>query len=147
MTCHAFWVQRTYRAPSRLVTFTTIPRHRILMLLLPFLASPYTRPLGRVLTPFNTIPTPSNMAAQAATAGPATNLDKSASRPYKCPFPACGRAFSRLEHQVRVTFPSGDATPHTDNLTRLDTSERIPERSHLLAPFLAARNVSLVRMS
>jgi hypothetical protein len=26
--------------------------------------------------------------------------EKTVSRPYKCPYPSCGRAFSRLEHQV-----------------------------------------------
>ena len=34
----------------------------------------------------------------------ATDSDKHVARPYKCPYLLCGRAFSRLEHQVRPTF-------------------------------------------
>lgn len=30
--------------------------------------------------------------------------DKSSLRPYKCPFPLCGRSFARLEHQVSEPF-------------------------------------------
>jgi zinc finger protein CreA/MIG len=34
---------------------------------------------------------------------PTPPLEKPIARPYKCPYAHCGRAFSRLEHQVRST--------------------------------------------
>lgn len=46
------------------------------------------------------------------------NQDKPVARPYKCPYLLCGRAFSRLEHQVTLDSPLFPATRLTFPQTR-----------------------------
>jgi hypothetical protein len=48
---------------------------------------------------------------------PAPPPDKSLQRPYKCPYPQCGRSFSRLEHQVsqRPSISSSPLIIHPDS--------------------------------
>ena len=47
-----------------------------------------------------------------ASSSTVTAHDKSATRPYKCPYPPCGRAFSRLEHQVCLSVSSSPPSAH-----------------------------------
>lgn len=72
--------------------------------------------------------------------------DKVLARPYKCPYPECGRAFSRLEHQVHPIFRMLFLII-SNHRTRLATSVHTPGRSHLLAISRGAKNVSLAPMS
>lgn len=65
-------------------------------------------------------------------------------RPYKCPYALCGRAFSRLEHQVS-SLCTALATFST--LPRLGTFELTPAKNPLSAPILLAENVFLAQMN
>ena len=81
-----------------------------------------------------------------STTSPPQSQDKVHTRPYKCPYPECGRAFSRLEHQVLLIFRKYfliSANSHQ----RLATSVHTPERSHFPALSKAVKSGSPAPMS
>lgn len=58
----------------------------------------YISPLQSSSIPFSSA-FPALISMEPAAPLPTTQ-DKATPRPYKCPYLLCGRAFSRLEHQV-----------------------------------------------
>jgi hypothetical protein len=89
---------------------------------------------------------PSPRPAPMSTTSSSQSQDKALTRPYKCPYPECARAFSRLEHQV-FPSPTTSLLINPDRRPRLATSVHTPGRSHSLVLSPDAKNVSLALMS